>query len=29
VVTHPRFVWRILAGHGREAAGRLYYDADR
>ena len=29
MVTHPRFVWRILTGHDREAADKLYYDADR
>ncbi len=29
MVTHPSFVWRILAGHDQEAADRLYYDADR
>ncbi len=29
MVTHPRFVWRILSGHDREAADRLYYDFKR
>jgi glycosyltransferase involved in cell wall biosynthesis len=29
MVTHPRFVRRILTGRDQEAADKLYYDADR
>jgi glycosyltransferase involved in cell wall biosynthesis len=29
MVTHPRFAWRIFTGRDREAADKLYYDAER
>jgi GT2 family glycosyltransferase len=29
MITHPRFVRRILSGRDQEAADELYYDAER